>query len=63
MTGSSTELGDIIRQDGDAYLERPRHRLPWHQLRVLLDIARCRTSAMGGRVMVCPNCGLLRCEY
>lgn len=63
MTGESVELADVVRQYGGAYLERYARCTPWHQQRVLLDIARCRTAAMGGHVDVCTECGLLRCAY
>lgn len=63
MNATNIEVADIVRQYGDAYLERFAHCTPWHQRRVLLDIARCRTSAMGGHVDVCPNCGHLTCAY
>jgi hypothetical protein len=63
MTTTSVELADIVRTYGDAYLLRYGSTTSWHQRRVLLDIARCRTAAMGGHVEVCPECGLVRNAY
>ena len=63
MSTANVEIADVVRGYGDAYLERFGHCTPWQQHRVLLDIARCRTAAMGGHVDVCTECGLLRCAY
>jgi len=63
MSGTDVEIADIVREHGEAYLERFGHCTPWQHKRVLLDIARCRTAAMGGHVDVCTECGLLRCAY
>jgi hypothetical protein len=60
---TSVELADIVRAHGEDYLERYGWMTSWHQRRVLLDIARCRTAAMGGHVEVCPECGHLRNAY
>ncbi len=59
----SIELADIVRAHGDDYRARYSATTSWHQRRVLLDIARCRTAAMGGHVEVCPECGLVRNAY
>ena len=63
MSAPAIELADIVRRFGEAYLARYRATTSWHQLRVLLDIARCRTAAMGGHVEVCPECGLVQNAY
>ena len=63
MNTTSVELADIVRTYGDAYLARHGSTTSWHQRRVLLDIARCRTAAMGGHVEVCPECGLVQNAY
>lgn len=48
-------VADIFRRHGDAYIRgRP---LPQRQLRVVRDIQRCRTAALGGHVQVCDTCG------
>ncbi len=59
----SVELADIVRVHGDAYLDRYGSTTTWHQQRVLLDIARCRTAAMGGHVEVCTECGHVQNAY
>ncbi len=50
MSATNVEIADIGRRYGDAYVNRLGPALPWHQQRVLIDIARCRTAAMGGHV-------------
>ncbi len=63
MTDDAVEIADIVRQHGEDYLTRYGGTTSWHQRRVLLDISRCRTSAMGGHVEVCAECGWLRNAY
>ncbi|MBK8539552.1 MAG: IS91 family transposase [Ardenticatenia bacterium] len=62
MNATAIELADIVRDYGEAYLARYQ-ATSWHQRRVLLGIARCRTAAMGGHVEVCAACGLVRNAY
>ncbi len=59
----SVELADIVRAHGDDYLARYGPTTIWHQQRILLDIARCRTAAMGGHVEACPECGHVQNAY
>jgi len=63
MSDAAVEIADIVRQHGDEYLARFGKSTSWHQRRVLLDIARCRTAAMGGHVDACTECGHLRNAY
>lgn len=63
MSASNVEIADIVRRYGDAYIEHLGRGLPYRYLRVLIDIARCRTSAMGGHIVGCTNCEFLRCAY
>jgi hypothetical protein len=55
------EVADIIRAHGAHY--RKAHRLPLHQHKVLNDIERCRTAALGGHVDACDSCGHERISY
>jgi len=63
MTGELIEVADIVRQYGEAFLARYAWRTSWHQRRVLIDIARCRTAAQGGHTLVCTDCGLVQNAY
>ena len=55
------EVGDIFRQYGAAY--RKSHKLPLQSLKAMSAIESCRTSALGGHVDECDNCGHLRNSY
>ncbi len=49
MTGPAVEVADILREQGDHFLEQS----PWlnvQQLSVLRAITRCRTAALGGHI-------------
>jgi hypothetical protein len=54
-------LADLVRAHGEAL--RRSQRLTAQQQRVLRDIARCRTAALGGHLDVCTHCGLERPAY
>jgi Putative transposase/Transposase zinc-binding domain len=55
------EVADIVRAHGEAYLRC--HPVTADQRQVLLDIATCRTAALGGHVDVCASCGFERPAY
>lgn len=58
-----TTLADIVRQYGAAYKEKYGDRmLPSHR-RALHDIARCRTTALGGHVYHCEDCDETHYQY
>lgn len=50
------EVADVVRRDGDAYLEKFKAAmLPSHR-RALRDMGSCRTVALGGHVYDCDRC-------
>ncbi len=55
MSGHRLEVADVIRNDAAAYLER--YRPSKEQRRVLIDLAECRTSVLGGHLKKCDLCG------
>ena len=55
------EVADIFRRYGDAY--REKHKLSPEQDRAMRDIARCRTSALGGHVDGCDHCDHIEISY
>ena len=55
------ELGDVVRLHGEAYLRN--HRVSSGHRKVLRDVSRCRTAALGGHVDACDECGTLRISY
>lgn len=55
------ELQDIFAQHGETY--RLNHRLSSDQMKVMRAIQNCRTSALGGHVDECDECGFTRISY
>ena len=58
-----TELADIVRDAGPAYMQRFGDRLLPSHRRVLRDVVRCRTPALGGQMYLCERCGLRHPVY
>jgi len=57
------ELADIVRAAGPRYQEaHAGQMLPSHH-RAMRDIAACRTSALGGSLYQCDDCGALDYSY
>jgi hypothetical protein len=62
MSRPAVEVGDILRAQGDTFLEQH----PWlsaQQRSVLRAIARCRTAALGGHLDRCDACGHQAISY
>jgi hypothetical protein len=57
------EVADVIRQYSEAFLKRYGSSLSAEQQRALRDLAVCRTSALGGHVEECLDCGHTRIAY
>jgi hypothetical protein len=57
------EMADILRQIGPAYREEHAAALSVGQRRVMRDIERCRTAALGGHVEQCDACGHQRISF
>jgi hypothetical protein len=53
-----TELADILRVVGPAYVQRFGDRLLPSHRRAIRDIVMCRTAALGGQMFLCEYCGL-----
>jgi Putative transposase/Transposase zinc-binding domain len=57
------ELADVFEQFGPAYLNKyGEHMMPSH-IRAIRDIRQCRTRALGGEVMLCPDCRAKAYKY
>ena len=56
-TAARPTLGEIVRQYGPAYRARHAGQLSREQLRVLDQLARCRTGDLGHAVYRCDDCG------
>jgi hypothetical protein len=57
MTRPRLEVAEVIRSCRDAFLERYGASLRPEQRRALEDLTACRTAALGGHVLECPECG------
>lgn len=57
MARPEIEVADIIREYGAAFDAARHGRVSAAERRVLRDLARCRTAAMGGHVESCLGCG------
>jgi hypothetical protein len=57
MTPPPFEVADIIRTQGKRFIEKNRSWLTWLHVRVLFAIEHCRTSALGGHLDRCCQCG------
>ena len=54
-TGAQREIAQIFRRFAEVY--RQKHDLADEPARVLLDVEHCRTSALGGHLYHCDDCG------
>jgi hypothetical protein len=60
---TSLEVADIFRAAGPAYRAAHAGHLSFTQLKVMTAIENCRTSALGGHVEACEDCGHWRIAY
>lgn len=57
MSRPTMELADILRAQGQQFLERYPSSFSYQQLKAFRAILRCRTAALGGHIDVCHGCG------
>ena len=57
MTRPAVEVADILRAQGNNFIDRHRNRIGFQQMKVMRAIVSCRTEALGGHVDKCPKCG------
>lgn len=57
------EVADVMRGHGEDFFAKHGSRLSSAQRRALVDLAQCRTSALGGHVEQCLDCGRQRIAY
>jgi putative transposase/transposase-like zinc-binding protein len=57
------EVAEVIREHGEAFLERYGSKLSATQRKALRELAVCRTAALGGHVEHCLDCGHDRLAY
>lgn len=57
MSRPTVEVADILRAQGNRFLDRYERTFDFPQLKALRAIERCRTAALGGHIDTCPRCG------
>src|SRR5467141_644453 len=63
MTRPTLEVADILRAQGDRFLDRYRSSFDFQQLKAFRAIQRCRTAALGGHQDGCLRCGHQAISY
>ena len=63
MTRPAVEVADILRAQGQHFLDRYRSSLDFQQLKALRAIQRCRTAVLGGHRDSCQSCGYQAISY
>src|ERR1700739_4888918 len=63
MTPPTLAVADILRAQGDRFLERYRSSFGFQQLKAFRAILRCRTAALGGHRDACLCCGHQAISY
>lgn len=57
MSRPTVEVADILRAQGNRFLDRYEKSFDFQQLKAFRAIQRCRTAALGGHLDACPRCG------
>ena len=63
MTRPRLEVAEVFRSGRDAFLQRYGAGLTTERRRALDDLTACRTAALGGHVLECPECGHQEVSY
>jgi hypothetical protein len=63
MTRPRLDVAEVIRSCYDEFLERYGAELTPEPRRALDDLRACRTAALGGHVLGCPECGHREISY
>ena len=63
MTRPPLEVADIVRAQGNRFIQDHCRWIHWTHRQVLQAIARCRTAARGGHRDHCPRCGYQTLSY
>ena len=63
MSRPTLEVADLIRAQGNRFLDRYRSSFSFQQLKVFRAIQNCRTAALGGHLDSCSRCGHQAISY
>src|SRR6478672_11319133 len=57
MSRPAMEVADILRAQGNQFLERYQSSFGYQQMKAFRAILRCRSAALGGHIDMCLRCG------
>jgi putative transposase/transposase-like zinc-binding protein len=63
MSRPTVEVADVLRAQGNRFVDRYRSSFSFQQLKVFRAIQNCRTAALGGHVDACSQCGHQAISY
>ena len=63
MTRPAVEVADILRVQGQHFLDRYRASFDFQQFKAFRALQNCRTAALGGHLDACPQCGFQAISY
>ena len=63
MKHPTLEVADVFRQHGASWRQAQAGHLSIEQLKVMSAIERCRSLALGGHVLQCPDCHQVQIAY
>ncbi len=63
MTRPAVEVADILRVQGQRFLDRYRWSFDFQQLKAFRAVLNCRTAVLGGHLDACPQCGFQVISY
>ncbi len=63
MNRPAVEVADILRAQGQGFLDRYRASFDFQQRQAFRAIQNCRTAALGGHLDACPQCGFQAISY
>ena len=63
MTRPAVEVADILRVQGQRFLDRYRASFDFQQRKAFRALLNCRTAALGGHLDACPQCGFQAISY
>ena len=63
MNRPAVEVADILRAQGQGFLDRYRASFDFQQRKAFRAIQNCRTAALGGHLHACPQCGFQAISY
>ena len=63
MSRPAVEVADILRAQGNRFLDKYQSSFSFQQRKVFRALQSCRTAALGGHLDACPQCGFQAISY